>query len=256
MRRRIVAGNWKMNLTLTEATELVKQLEAYAILNPIEKGKEIILAPPFVYLEGIVNQLVPTKGIKVAAQNCHHEAKGAFTGEVSAAMLKSIAVAYVIIGHSERRAYFTEQEEVLYQKLKQALSNGLSPIFCVGENETDREKNRYEEVVAFQLKETLFKLEVADFEKCIIAYEPVWAIGTGKTASPQQAQDMHYFIRSLISQQFGDSVAAEMSILYGGSCNPKNAAELFAQSDVDGGLIGGASLKFEDFISIFHAFEK
>jgi triosephosphate isomerase len=256
MRKKIVAGNWKMNLNADEANALVQQLEAFFISNPIGEHKEIILAPPFIYLQNLANQLIFLKGIQLAAQNCHHESKGAFTGEVAASMLKSIDVAYVIIGHSERRAYFGETENILFQKVHQALSNHLKPIFCIGELEVHRDTNQHKNIIEHQLVETLFKLEPNEFAKCVIAYEPVWAIGTGKTASPEQAQEMHHYIRTLVGQQYGASISEDISILYGGSCNPTNAKSLFSQMDVDGGLIGGAALKFEDFLAIFKALQE
>lgn len=256
MRKKIVAGNWKMNLNADAALNLVSQLEQYAIKNSIDSDKELIVSPPYVYLENISDRLSLIPNIKVAAQNCHHEAKGAYTGEVSAEMLKSIGVNYVIIGHSERRAYFNESEELLLKKVRIALENNLQPIFCCGEQEAERDAGTYKQLIESQLTETIFKLDESELLKCIIAYEPVWAIGTGKTASPQQAQEIHQYIRFLIEQQYGEEVANEITILYGGSCKPNNAVELFSQKDVDGGLIGGASLKAEDFLAIYESFDK
>ena len=213
----------------------------------------VILAPPFTHLAGVAKSVEGTK-IEVSAQNCASEPKGAFTGEVSPEMIASTGAKYTIIGHSERRALFHEDDATLNKKTNLALENGLSPIFCCGESLEEREANKQSEVVRTQLADGLFSLSEEDFRKAIVAYEPVWAIGTGKTATPEQAQEMHKFIRDLIAEKYGEQVANDTTILYGGSCKPSNAKELFSNPDVDGGLIGGASLKADDFFGIISAF--
>lgn len=249
MRQQIVAGNWKMNKTLAEGLELTQ-----TILDKIEKPDGlVVIAPPFPYLRELGNLLNHRDHFHLASQNCHQEEKGAYTGEVSASMLASVGCSFVIVGHSERRQYFQEDHEVLAAKVHAVLSHGMRPIFCCGEPLDIREGNTHEAYVANQLEESLFNLNEEDFRKVVIAYEPIWAIGTGRTASSQQAQEMHRFIRSLVARQYGQAIAEGASILYGGSCNAQNAAELFAQPDVDGGLIGGASLKADDFAIIVAA---
>jgi triosephosphate isomerase (TIM) len=252
MRKKVVAGNWKCNTTLQEGIELAKSVNQL-VAQSSAKDVVVVLGTPFTHITSVVNA-VDTNRIGVAAQNCAAEAKGAFTGEVSAAMVQSTGAQYVILGHSERREYYGETSEILNKKLALTLANGLTPIFCCGEALDIREAGTQNEYVINQLKETVFQLTADEFKKVIIAYEPIWAIGTGKTATTEQAQEMHEEIRNAIATQFGPEVAAEISILYGGSCNPKNAKELFANPDVDGGLIGGASLKGEDFIQIIDAF--
>lgn len=252
MRKKVVAGNWKCNTTLQEGIELAKSVNQL-VAQSSAKDVVVVLGTPFTHITSVVNA-VDTNRIGVAAQNCATEAKGAFTGEVSAAMVQSTGAQYVILGHSERREYYGETSEILNKKLALTLANGLTPIFCCGEALDIREAGTQNEYVINQLKETIFQLSADEFKKVIIAYEPIWAIGTGKTATTEQAQEMHEEIRNAIATQFGPEVAAEISILYGGSCNPKNAKELFANPDVDGGLIGGASLKGEDFIQIIDAF--
>ena len=252
MRKKVVAGNWKCNSTLQEGIELAKSVNQL-VAQSSAKNVVVVLGTPFTHITSVVNA-VDTNRIGVAAQNCAAEAKGAFTGEVSAAMVQSTGAQYVILGHSERREYYGETSEILNKKLALTLANGLTPIFCCGEALDIREAGTQNEYVINQLKETIFQLSADEFKKVIIAYEPIWAIGTGKTATTEQAQEMHEEIRNAIATQFGPEVAAEISILYGGSCNPKNAKELFANPDVDGGLIGGASLKGEDFIQIIDAF--
>ncbi len=254
MRKQIVAGNWKMNLVAKEVNDLAKSIEKFAIYNSMDDHTEVILAPPYVYLEAMVDRMQLFPNFHIAAQNCHHEVKGAFTGEVSAPMLQSIGVEYLIIGHSERRAQYNESNEMLKQKVNIALENGLRPIFCCGEQDSVREAGQHKNFVDQQLSESLFHLNSDEIEQCVIAYEPIWAIGTGKTASPEQAQEMHQFIRFLVQHKYGELIAADMSILYGGSCKPTNAVSLFSQKDVDGGLIGGASLTAEQFIPIIEAF--
>ncbi|HRB37337.1 MAG TPA: triose-phosphate isomerase [Bacteroidia bacterium] len=251
MRRKIVAGNWKMNGTLDDAIKLTSEIvEMYK--DEINSDVQVVLSPPFPFLNN-VSKLTNSTAIKIAAQNCAAQATGAFTGEVSASMIASCGVGYVILGHSERRTYFNDTDEVLLLKVKQALLNGLQVIFCIGETKTERESNNHFECVENQIKNVLSNLTSDEFAKCIVAYEPVWAIGTGLTASSAQAQEMHYFIREVLKRQFGEQ-ASETSILYGGSCNENNAKELFALPDVDGGLIGGASLKSRSFISIIKSF--
>ena len=250
MRKNIVAGNWKMNTTLAEGLALAKGLDEAL------KGKtpncDVIIGTPFTHLASVA-AAIDTNKIGVAAENCADKEKGAYTGEVSAAMVASTGAKYVILGHSERRAYYHETPEILKTKVELALANGLTPIFCIGEVLEEREANKQNEVVAAQM-ESVFSLSAEDFSKIILAYEPVWAIGTGKTASPEQAQEIHAFIRSLIADKYGKEVADNCSILYGGSAKPSNAKELFANPDVDGGLIGGAALKAADFKGIIDAF--
>ncbi|MGP1446632.1 MAG: triose-phosphate isomerase [Candidatus Limimorpha sp.] len=248
-RNKIVAGNWKMNLAFNEAQELVDDL-----LDRLEEQEdlkcEVILCPPFPYLELLTDFEFDEQLYNVGAQNCATYEKGAYTGEVSASMLKSLDVDYCIVGHSERRKYFNETDAMLAEKVNRLVENEMSPIFCVGELLEEREANRHLDVVCQQVEQGLFHLNAEAFGKVLIAYEPVWAIGTGKTATPEQAQEMHAFIRDLVRKKYGDKLADNMRILYGGSCNAGNASAVFAQPDVDGGLIGGASLKSEDFVSI------
>ncbi len=251
MRKKIVAGNWKMNTVLPEGFSLAKEVILKSAGVPTDV--ELIAIPPFTHLSEIVKV---TKGsrLKVGAQNCAMWDKGAYTGEVSASMLQAIGVDYVVLGHSERREYFGETNQMLFTKINLVLSNGLTPIFCCGEKLDERESNNHFKVVEQQVSESLFGLTAEQMLKVVIAYEPVWAIGTGKTATADQAQEMHAFIRQLLTKKFGANVANEISILYGGSCKPSNAAEIFAKADVDGGLIGGASLVSDDFIGIAKAF--
>lgn len=252
MRKKVVAGNWKCNTTLQEGVELAKAMDK-TVAEIGAKDVVVVLGTPFTHLTSVVGS-VNTSRIGVAAQNCAAEAKGAFTGEVSAAMVKSTGADYVILGHSERREYYGETSETLNKKLALALANGLTPIYCCGEALNIRNAGTQNEYVINQLKETIFLLSADDFKKIILAYEPIWAIGTGVTATTQQAQEMHKALRDSIAAKFGREIAEEISILYGGSCNAKNANELFANPDVDGGLIGGASLKAEDFIQIINAY--
>jgi triosephosphate isomerase (TIM) len=252
MRQKIVSGNWKCNTTLQEGIELAKAVDTI-VANEGAKDVVVVLGTPFTHIVKVV-ETVDANRIGVAAQNCAAEAKGAFTGEVSAAMVKSTGANYVILGHSERREYYGETSEILNKKVALALANGLTPIFCCGEALAIRQAETHNEYVKQQLTETIFNLPAEDFKKVVIAYEPIWAIGTGVTASSDQAQDMHANIRAAITEKFGGEIAEGTSILYGGSCNAKNAKELFANKDVDGGLIGGASLKAEDFIQIINGF--
>jgi triosephosphate isomerase len=253
MRKKIVAGNWKCNTTVQEGIELAKAVNELVAKASDAKDVVVVLGTPFTHLASVVSA-VNTKRIGVAAQNCAAEAKGAFTGEVSAAMVKSTGAEYVILGHSERREYYGETSDILNKKLALALVNGLTPIYCCGEALSIRQANKQNDFVKTQMEETIFKLSVEDFSKLAIAYEPIWAIGTGVTASTEQAQEMLAFIRSLIAKKYGKAVAEGTSILYGGSCNAKNAPDLFAQPDIDGGLIGGASLKAADFLEIITAY--
>jgi len=249
MRKKIVAGNWKMNTILKDGMELAKAVEK------LEKEKQsdalVIIAPPYTHLSR-VNDLIG--GVKLAAQNCASEESGAYTGEISPDMLLSVGVEYVILGHSERRSYYNEGDELLNKKTKLALAKGLKPIFCCGEVLEEREGGKLYDVIREQLTVGLAGLSREDISKVVVAYEPVWAIGTGVVATPDQAQEMHKFIRDLLAELFDDEVAENMSILYGGSCKPSNASELFANPDVDGGLIGGAALKAEDFLGIVNAY--
>jgi len=253
MRSKIVAGNWKMNQTLAEGKNLTQAIKDQKKNIPNEV-KPIII-PPFIHLSEISKILDPSS-IKLGAQNCADEEKGAYTGEVSAQMIQSTGAQYVIIGHSERRAYFHEDDKTLLKKLKLAIKHDLYPILCCGESLRDREENQHFDVVSRQLNNSVFDLEPMSFSRVIIAYEPVWAIGTGKTATPEIAQEMHNHIRNLVQVNYTEEAAKETVILYGGSCKPSNAKELFRQPDIDGGLIGGASLKPEDFLEICKSFPK
>ena len=252
MRKKIVAGNWKMNNTLKEGIQLAKDVNA--ILTKEAPKCTVILGTPFIHLADVVRS-VDNKLIKVSAENCADKAKGAYTGEVSAAMVKSTGAEYVILGHSERRAYYGETDAILKEKVDLALANGLQVIFCIGEVLEQREAGKQNEVVEAQVKNALFHLSAEEFGKIVLAYEPVWAIGTGKTATSAQAEEIHAYIRSVVAAKYGQQVADDTTILYGGSCKASNAPELFAQPDVDGGLIGGASLKAEDFHGIIAAFK-
>jgi triosephosphate isomerase len=252
MRKKIVAGNWKMNKTLDEAKSLTAELMGM-IKDEVKGSVQVVLCTPFPYLVPIKNQLGSDSRITVGAQNCSEHEWGAYTGEVSAVILKSIAIPYVIVGHSERRQYFGEDGKLLATKVDKALASGLTPIFCCGEPLEIREKGTHEALVKKQVEEALFHLSADALQKVVIAYEPVWAIGTGKTATSQQAQEMHAVIRRHLSGKYGDNVASEVSILYGGSVKADNAKELFACPDVDGGLVGGASLKSREFADIVKA---
>ena len=227
--------------------------ELNEVLKDVTPNCEVVIGTPFIHLTSVVNT-VDTQKINVAAQNCADKESGAYTGEVSAAMIQSTGASHVILGHSERRAYYGETAEILKVKVELALKNNLTPIFCIGEVLEERETNIHFDVVKSQIVDSLFDLSAEDFSKLVLAYEPVWAIGTGKTATADQAQEMHAFIRKTLAEKYGQKVADNCSILYGGSCNPSNAKELFANPDVDGGLIGGASLKAEDFKAIIDAF--
>jgi triosephosphate isomerase len=249
MRQKIVAGNWKMNTNLAEGMALATAVNNSSAQKTTDAL--MIIAPPFTHLSEIKKVLTD---VKLSAQNCSSEEKGAYTGEVSIDMIKSTGAEYVIIGHSERREYFKETDAVLAKKTLLVLSRGLKPVFCIGEVLSEREAGKHFEVVSTQLKNGLFQLDENQFRNVVLAYEPVWAIGTGVTATPAQAQEMHAFIREQLASRYGKAVADDTTILYGGSCKPDNAQELFANPDVDGGLIGGASLKADDFIQIVNAF--
>jgi len=251
MRNKIVAGNWKMNLTFQEAEELLSEIADK--LEKIElRDTEVVVCPPFPYLEMALD-IAGESVFSVGSQNLSEYEKGAYTGEVSAQMLASMDVDYCILGHSERRKYFGETDEIIARKVDQAIRHEFIPIVCVGELLSEREAGKHFDVVREQLEKGLFFLSEDEFSSVVIAYEPVWAIGTGVNATPAQAQEMHAYIRQLIESRYGKDVADETPILYGGSCNASNAAEIFAQPDVDGGLIGGASLKAEEFVKIVEA---
>lgn len=249
MRKHIVAGNWKMNNDLAQTESLITDLKSQTRTS----DAEVMIAPTFTNVWQAY-QTLKDSYIEVVAQNMHFAENGAYTGEVSASMLKSVGVKTVILGHSERRAYFNETDELLAKKVDAALANDMRVIFCFGEELSDRKSNNQETIVASQIKNALFHLDAAAFQSIVLAYEPVWAIGTGETASPEQAQEMHAFIRKTLADAYGESVANDVSILYGGSVKPNNAKEIFSKPDVDGGLIGGASLKAEDFYAIVNAF--
>lgn len=250
MRRKIVAGNWKMNTMPAEGVELAKAVAAKR--HEAGSNVELIVCPPFTHLSEVVKVTRGT-GVAVGAQNCAAEEKGAYTGEVSAAMLASLGVEYVILGHSERREYYGETSETLNRKMAMAYANKLVPIYCVGEKLAEREAGKHFDIVGAQLREVVFNLTPEQFANLIVAYEPVWAIGTGKTATSEQAEEIHAFIRKTLAEKFG-AAAENTPILYGGSCKPSNAPELFAKPDVDGGLIGGAALEADSFLGIAKAF--
>ena len=248
MRRQIVAGNWKMNNGLIQTESLIVELKKHKRTS----NAEVMIAPTFTNLWHAFES-ARQHDIEVIAQNMHFAEQGAYTGEVSAGMLKSIAIQTVILGHSERRAYFNETDESLAKKIDAGLENNMTMIFCFGEELADRKAGNEETVVENQIKNALFHLDGSAFSSIILAYEPVWAIGTGETATPEQAQDMHAFIRKTLADKYGKEIADSVSILYGGSVKPNNAKEIFSKPDVDGGLIGGASLKAEDFFAIVNA---
>ena len=252
MRKKIVAGNWKMNKNLQEGIALATELND--ILKADKPNCDVVICTPFIHLAsvaGIIDQSV----IGLGAENCADKASGAYTGEVSAEMVKSTGAGYVILGHSERRAYYGETAEILKEKINLALANGLKVIFCIGEVLEERESGKQNEVVEAQLAGSLFDLTAEQFANIILAYEPVWAIGTGKTATAEQAEEMHAFIRGVIAGKFGAEAAENVSILYGGSCKPSNAKEIFSKENVDGGLIGRAALKAADFKGIIDAWK-
>jgi triosephosphate isomerase len=251
MRKKIVAGNWKMNMTLEEGLKLANNIDQYFREKPPVKT-EVVLCTPFIHLSGI-SEILKDGNVLLGAQNCASEPSGAYTGEVSAMMVKSTGAEYVIIGHSERRTYYHEDDRLLNKKTILALNSGLKVIFCCGEVKEEREEGKHLIVVKRQLEEGLFTLSAEQIKNIVIAYEPVWAIGTGLTATPEQAQEMHKYIRDLVLEKYGRECSEDLTILYGGSCKPSNAGEIFSKPDVDGGLIGGASLKKEDFAAIVEA---
>lgn len=250
MRKKIVAGNWKMNNNATQTQTLINELISKL---PSSTQAEVLIAPSFVNLASAI-ALTQNSLIEVAAQNMHFAKNGAYTGEISAEMLLSIGVKTIILGHSERREYFNETDEALAKKVDTAIENNIRVIFCIGEKLAERKAEKHFEVVKEQIQKGLFHLSAENWKNIVLAYEPVWAIGTGETASPEQAQEIHAFIRKTIADAYGKEVADSVSILYGGSCNPKNAKEIFAKEDVDGGLIGGASLNADDFIGVITSF--
>ena len=250
MRDQIAAGNWKMNLDHMEAVSLANAI----VHSDIPENVQVILGVPYVYLAELSEMCSASENVHVAAQNCHQENSGAYTGEISVDMLLSLGVNMAIIGHSERREYFNESDELLKSKVDQVLNHDMTVIFCCGEPQEVREAGEQNDYVAKQLENSLFHLEASHYDNIIIAYEPIWAIGTGLTASPEQAQEMHAFIRSRIKEKYGAETADSISILYGGSVKAANASELFANADVDGGLVGGASLDAESFSAIISSF--
>jgi triosephosphate isomerase len=247
----LIVGNWKMNKLYVEGIVLANTI--ISKFEKVELKAKIVLCPPFIHLQTIYNMLKDCPNLSLGAQNCHEKDSGAYTGEISASMLKSVGAEYVIIGHSERRSIFHETESIISKKVEAVLSAGLTPIFCCGEYLEHRENGEYLKFVNSQIHDSLFHLSNEDFQKIIIAYEPVWAIGTGKTASPEQAQEMHQNIRKFIENQYGSDVSERISILYGGSVNASNAANLFLQNDIDGALVGSASLNADDFIEIINS---
>lgn len=253
MRKKIVAGNWKMNLDYNEGLALFSEI-SNMVKDELTGKQQAVICSPFIHLHALVQLGKANDRISVGAQNAHQMEAGAYTGEVSAKMIKSVGAEYVILGHSERRQYFGESNELLAKKTDTALANGLKPIFCIGETLEERNSEVHFNVVKDQLADGLFHLDDEQFGKIVIAYEPVWAIGTGLTATSDQAQEIHEFIRKEIAARYGEEVAEDTTILYGGSCNAKNAPDLFAKPDIDGGLIGGASLKSRDFVDILKVF--
>ena len=253
MRKKIVAGNWKMNETLQEGVALAKEINDS--LKAEKPNCDVVICTPFIHLASVA-EVLDAEGVALGAENCADKAKGAYTGEVSAAMVKSTGAQYVILGHSERRQYYGETAEILKEKVQLALANGLKVIFCCGETLEEREAEKQNEVVKAELEGSIFHLTAEEWKNIVLAYEPIWAIGTGKTATSDQAQEMLAYIRSIVAEKYGKEAAEDTSILYGGSCNASNAAELFSKSDIDGGLIGGASLKAADFKAIIDAWKK
>lgn len=253
MRKNIVAGNWKMNLDYEKGLSLFSEI-VNMVKDEVVGNQEVIVCSPAIHLYSIGKLASPVANVSVGAQNIHQAESGAYTGEISATQVKSTGADYVILGHSERRAYFGETDALLAEKTDAALKHGLSPIFCIGETKEEREGGNFFEVIKTQLEGGVFHLSATEFEKVVLAYEPVWAIGTGLTASPEQAQEVHAFIRETVAAKYGAEIADSTTILYGGSANPGNAKDLFSQKDIDGGLIGGASLKSRDFLDIVKVF--
>lgn len=252
MRKKIVAGNWKMYKSYQQGQELASEV-AHMVQDEVHGEVLVVLGTPFIHLHSVARLVSGVPRIGLAAQNCHQAKEGAYTGEVSAQQVASTGARYVILGHSERRQYFDEGASLLFDKLKAALEAGLTPIFCIGETKDIREAGNHNAFVRGQVADVLYKLTPEEMDKVVIAYEPVWAIGTGLTASPQQAQDIHKEIRTSLAEHFGAQIAEDTSILYGGSVKAANAAELFAQPDIDGGLVGGASLQSREFADIVKA---
>lgn len=253
MRKKIVAGNWKMNLGYEQGLSLFSEI-VNMVKDEVTGQQQVVVCSPFIHLSSIAKLSAGANNVSVGGQNIHQAASGAYTGEISASQVKSVGADYIILGHSERRAYFGETDELLAEKTNIALENGLTPIFCIGETQEERESGRFFDVIKSQLENGVFHLNAEQFATVVLAYEPVWAIGTGLTASPEQAQEVHAFIRQTLTAKYGEEVANNTTILYGGSCNPSNAPTLFAQADIDGGLIGGASLKSRDFVDIVKVF--
>ena len=253
MRKNIVAGNWKMNLDYENGVSLFSEI-VNMVKDEVVGNQQIVVCSPAIHLYSIAKLSAAVNNVGVGGQNIHQAESGAFTGELSATQVKSTGADYIILGHSERRAYFGETDALLAEKVDAALAHNLTPLFCIGETKEERESGKFFEVIEEQLINGVFHLESEQFSKLVLAYEPVWAIGTGLTASPEQAQEVHAFIRKTVANKYGEKVAEDTSILYGGSCNPGNAKELFSQADIDGGLIGGASLKSRDFIDIVKVF--
>ncbi len=253
MRKKIVAGNWKMNLDYQEGLSLFSEV-INMVHDEVTGKQQVVVCSPFIHLHSLVQLAKGYNKVAVGAQNAHQAESGAYTGEISAKMIHSTGAEYVILGHSERRQYFGETNELLAQKTDTALKNSLKPIFCIGETLQQREANQHFDIIKQQLEEGVFHLDATHFSQLVLAYEPVWAIGTGVTASSAQAQEIHLFIRNEIASKYGAEIANNTTILYGGSANPKNAADLFSQPDIDGGLIGGASLKSRDFVDIVKTF--
>lgn len=251
-RKKIIAGNWKMNKNFEDGLSLCSEI-VNMVADEVRGEVEVVLIPPFVHIHAVSQLLKAKPHMATGAQNCHQAVSGAYTGEISAALLASAGTQYVIIGHSERRQYFGETEAILFEKLQAVLAQGMKPIYCVGELKEEREAGKHFEVIGRQLTDALKALTAEQMQQTVVAYEPVWAIGTGLTASPDQAQEVHVFIRKILSDLFGADIAQNTTIQYGGSVNPANASELFAKPDIDGGLVGGASLKSRDFVEIVKA---
>lgn len=252
MRKKIVAGNWKMNMDYPAGISLFSEIITM-MKDEVRGEHEVIICTPYIHISSVAQLSKPHSKVSVGAQNCHQAESGAYTGEISASMLRSVGATHVILGHSERRQYFGEDDALIAEKTKTALKNSLNVLFCFGETLNEREQNIHFDVIKGQLETGLFHLSETELKNVILAYEPVWAIGTGLTAMPAQAQEMHQFVRKEIESRYGKSTADDTTILYGGSCNAKNAPELFSQQDIDGGLIGGASLKSRDFVEIVKA---
>ncbi|WP_156309279.1 triose-phosphate isomerase [Sphingobacterium endophyticum] len=253
MRKNIVAGNWKMNMDYEQGISLFSEI-VNMVKDEVIGNQEVVVCSPFIHLAAISKLSSGTGNVSIGAQTINEHESGAYTGEISASQVKSTGAAYVILGHSERRAYFNETDELLAEKVNAALKHDLKPIFCIGETKDERESGSYFDIIKTQLSKGLFHLDAEAFKNVVLAYEPVWAIGTGLTATPEQAQEVHAFIRKTLAEQYGQEIADNTSILYGGSANPSNAQSLFSQPDIDGGLIGGASLKSRDFLQIINVF--